>query len=334
MVTRWGVLGCAAIARTAVLPAMLADPDSVVTAVASRAGDRAEWPADLPADVARTDDYTQLLRRDDVDAVYVPLPNSEHHRWARAALEHGKSVLVEKPAVCTVAAAEELVRLADDAGLLLMEAFMFRWHPQWQLVHDWLDRAGSPLVISAHIGWHLDETKRADDIRLRPELDGGALLDIGCYPVAAATWLLGPCASAVALERERDGGGVDRQCCGVLGFPGGSTLTFSSDLEVPWYDSPFVIRAAAGMVSLQHAFNPGTSPVEVVVTGADGDVRRQHVPGADAYLNMVRSFGRIRCAGADSPERTWEAELLLTVARTLERLRGAAIRDGYSRDDH
>ena len=177
---RWGVLGYARIARVEIIPAILRAENSEFHALASRDGQklvaaRAQFPG-----VAKTfHGYEGLLRDPDVDAVYVPLPNALHREWTIRAAEHGKHVLVEKPAALNAAECREMIAACAANGVRLMEAFMYRYTAR--------TRAVLAVIRSGVLG----EIKQVDatfrfllanpaSIKLRPELGGGALYDVGC----------------------------------------------------------------------------------------------------------------------------------------------------------
>jgi len=213
---RLGLLSTATINRSIVAAA--ADVAELeVVAVASRDAARAEAAARVHGVGRAHPSYEALLADPEVDAVYVSVPNALHHEWTLRALEAGKHVLCEKPYSRRPHEVEEAFAVAERSGLVLMEAFMYRHHPQWRRIRELVaDGAiGRLRSIHATFGFRL---QKADDVRLRPELDGGALMDVGCYCVSGSRLLAG--------EPERAQGeevvgptGVDLAFHGTLRFP-------------------------------------------------------------------------------------------------------------------
>ncbi len=208
---KWGIVSTAQINRLVIPPAQASEKCDLI-AVASRDSDRAEAYAREWGIERSYGRYEELLEDPDVEAVYISLPNSLHCEWSIRAVEAGKHVLCEKPLSRRAAEVEAAFDAADRAGRLLMEAFMWRHHPQTQklteLVRD--GAVGAPRVIRSSFSFTI-----ADDpanVRLLSELDGGALMDVGCYCVNASRLL----------------GGEPRRTSGaqVLG-PGGVDVLFA-----------------------------------------------------------------------------------------------------------
>ena len=179
---RWGILGYARIARLNAIPAMLRAGNAELVAIASRDANKlAECAVQFP--LARLHlTYDALLADPDVDAVYVPLPNSKHREWTIAALQAGKHVLCEKPIALTARQARDMAAAAKDANRLLMEAFMYRYTDRMQRVREVIESGvlGSLRHVNASFRFLLD---RENTIKEEPGLGGGALYDVGCYPV-------------------------------------------------------------------------------------------------------------------------------------------------------
>jgi predicted dehydrogenase len=224
---RTGVLGCASIARRRLLPAMSACPEVDLVVVAGRDRARAERvAARFGAEPAVG--YERVLERADIEAVYVPLPNSLHHHWASAALRAGKHVLVEKPMAVTADEAADLVSLAADRGLVLRENIMFPHHPRHRRVRELLDGGTIGRLRGVHAVFGIPMPPPGD-IRHRPELRGGALLDVGVYPVRAAQLFTdGPLRVAGACVEENADSGVDVSGTALLHAADGvlATLAF------------------------------------------------------------------------------------------------------------
>jgi predicted dehydrogenase len=230
-VVRLGLLSTARI-NGEILAATARTDTVVVSAVASREQARADAYAREHGISRAHGSYDALLADPDVDAVYVSLPNGPHHEWTTRALEAGKHVLCEKPYSRRPADVVEAFDLADRSRLVLMEAFMYRHHPQWRRVPELVASGAIGRLRSVHatFGFRL---QNAEDVRLRPELDGGALMDVGCYCVSGSRLLAG--------EPERAQGEQVLGPTGVdLGFHG--TLRFPDDV-VAQVDASFLVAS-------------------------------------------------------------------------------------------
>ncbi len=202
-----------------------------VAAVASRDGDRAEAYARERGIPRAYGSYEALLEDPEVEAVYIPLPNSLHVEWSIRALEAGKHVLCEKPLDRRPERVEEAFDAAERAGRLLMEGFMYRHHPQMTRLRELVDDGaiGELRAIQAVFSFAL---RRLDDVRLRPDLDGGALMDVGCYCVSGARYLAGE-PVAVAGDQVLHPSGVDVRFAGILRFPGEVIAHFDCAVDIP-----------------------------------------------------------------------------------------------------
>jgi predicted dehydrogenase len=283
MTVRWGLLSTAKI--NAKFLAGCAEADGVeVVAVASRDPERAgayaaEWGIDRAYG-----SYEALLDDPDVDAVYVSVPNALHLPWAQRALEAGKHVLCEKPLGRDPTAVQAAFDLAADRDRVLMEAFMYRHHPQTQrlteLVHA--GAIGTLRLIRATFCFHLENE---NDVRLSRELDGGALMDVGCYCVSAARLLAGE-PVAVTAQQQLGGDGVDVQMAGTLSFEHG---------ELALFDCGFVSAARAelevvGDQASLHLGDPWHCRTPVIERRSADGVQRIETAAADSYRLEVENF--------------------------------------------
>jgi len=229
---RWGILGAANIARKRVIPAIQRSTNGRVTAIASRDPGRARSLATGVAIDRVHASYEALLADPDIDAIYNPLPNSEHCRWTLAAVAAGKHVLCEKPLALNAAEAEEMVAAAKTAGVVFAEAFMYRFHPRVTRLLE--------LIAEGAIGdVHLIRSTftfgpiPAENIRLNHDLGGGALMDVGCYGLNFARLVSGrepDALSAVALYGRESR--VDETFAAVLRFGHDLVATFDASVQV------------------------------------------------------------------------------------------------------
>ena len=222
---RWGILGTGNIARQ-FCAGVIASARGRLTAVASRQQDSADAFARAHQIPTAVGDYASLLTRDDVDAVYVSLPNALHHRWTIAALRAGKHVLCEKPFAVTAAEAEEMFDVADRAGRVVMEAFMYRCHPQTLAVKQAIADGKIGRVVQVRTSFCYRTTKVAGNVRFDPSLAGGALMDVGCYCLSLSRLLLGEPTDGSATGNVHPTG-VDDLCSGWLSFPGAAIASFT-----------------------------------------------------------------------------------------------------------
>jgi dTDP-3,4-didehydro-2,6-dideoxy-alpha-D-glucose 3-reductase len=299
---RVGVIGCADIAWRRALPAMEAEPLIEVTAVASRTRDRAERFTGRFGGTP-VEGYDALLERKDVDAVYVPLPAVLHAEWIDRALRAGKHVLAEKPLTTDRERAEALFELAGEQGLLLMENFMFLHHPQHERVAAMLAEGAIGEVRGFAAGFTIPP--RPDgDIRYQADVGGGALLDIGVYPIRAAGLFLGPgleVAGAV-LRHDRPGGVV---------VGGGALLTTGEGVTAQLtfgmehsYTNGYEFRGSTGRLWLDRVFTPPAAHRPVVHVERQDHAERFVLPAADQFRLSVRAFARAVLTGDHPGEWT------------------------------
>ena len=222
---RWGVLGAAWIAGRAVLPAIAASNNGDLVVLASRDPERAKRMAAPYEGVRIAASYEAVLEDESVDAVYIPLVNSLHMEWTLRTLAAGKHVLCEKPLGLNAEQAETMAGAALASGKKLMEAFMYRFHPA---MRAFVEQVRDPLHVRASFGFPV---KDAANCRLDAAVGGGALLDVGCYTVDVARWILGE--PDRVLAHTRLGNGVDMSVSALLEFPGQRTASLWASFETP-----------------------------------------------------------------------------------------------------
>jgi xylose dehydrogenase (NAD/NADP) len=228
--TSWGVLGAARINQHVLEGAALAEGASVI-AIAARDRERAQAQADMFGIATVYRSYEELLADPEIEAVYIPLPNALHVEWSVRALEAGKHVLCEKPLARTEAEARRAFAVARAQERLLMEAFMWRHSPQTRRLAELLagGAVGSLRIVRATFGF---KTEREGDVRLSRELDGGALMDVGCYCVSAARLVAGEPVH-VRAEQVIGGDGVDVRLAATMRFSGDVLALIDCSLDAP-----------------------------------------------------------------------------------------------------
>ena len=289
---RFGVLGAARIAPAALLRPAAADPEVSVTVVAARDKDRASAFA-RRHDIDRVaDDYQDVCSDQSVDAVYIPLPNSLHAEWTLRALDAGKHVLCEKPFTSNAAEAEEVAAAADRAaaasGLVVMEAFHYRYHPLARRMREIVD--GGELGRLRHIeAWLCAPIPDKSDIRYQAGLAGGAMMDMGSYVVHWAR-MLGreepTVVSATALLHSPE---VDRAMRAELRFPSGHTATIHCSM---WSRSLLHLSArAVGEDGELRVFNPiAPQTLSWLTVRADGGRRTEFPSRRPTYAYQLDAF--------------------------------------------
>ncbi|MFI1018971.1 Gfo/Idh/MocA family protein [Streptomyces sp. NPDC020965] len=332
-----GVLGAADIAWRRSIPAIERCEQLRLVAVASRTLDKAEPFADRFG-CAAVAGYERLLERDDVQAVYVPLPNALHEEWADAALRAGKHVLVEKSLTVSATAAEELVATARRSSLAFMENFAFLHHTQHDRVRALVaDGAiGTPLSFSSSFG--IPRTAPTL-IRYSRELAGGALREIGCYPVRAAQLFLGDDIRVVGSRlRHEPADGVDVAGSALLSDGAGVTAHCDFGLTHS-YRNTYAIWGSEGRIEVDWAFTP---PPETrpLIRLHHADSREERVlPASDQFLGMLTTFAEA-CAEPAAHERfgddaVRQAALLESIARRSDAEEGEGpCPDQLSRSPH
>ena len=290
---RWGVLGVANIAVHKVIPAMMTSPNTPVVAIASRQLDKAKSAARALGIPRAYGSYEELIADPDVDAIYNPLPNHLHVPWTLRAAEAGKHVLCEKPMALTAGEARTLIRVRDRMKVQVAEAFMVRCHPQWAAVRELIaeGRVGELRLVAGHFSYFRIDPA---DIRSRVDWGGGALLDIGCYPVTLARWLFGcePTSVIATIDRDPDLG-VDRLTSALLEF-GSGQATFSCAGQLVPYQR-MQIFGTSGRIEVEIPFNapPDRECAIMVDDGArfaGESAERIVFPAVDQYHLQAERF--------------------------------------------
>jgi len=231
---RWGVLGAAKIARTKVIPAMQRAQEGEVTALASRSLETARAAAAALGIPKAYGSYEELLADPDVDAVYNPLPNHLHVPWSIKAAEAGKHVLCEKPIALSAEEARSLIAVRDRTGVLIEEAFMVRTHPQWRAVREEVraGRLGELRAIQMAFSYF---NRDPQNVRNQAGIGGGALMDIGCYPIVLSRFLFEaePVRVIASIDRDPEFG-TDRLTSALLEFERGPSVFTCSTHLVPY----------------------------------------------------------------------------------------------------
>ena len=319
---RWGVLGTAHIALAKVIPAMQRSPWCEITAIASRDLAKAQSAARELNIANAYGSYEQLLADPNVDAVYNPLPNHLHVPWTIKAAAAGKHVLCEKPIALNADEARALIDVRDRTGVRIQEAFMVRTHPQW-LETRRLIRSGRIGTLKSIGGFFTYFNPDPANIRNQLEFGGGALMDIGCYPITISRFIYDAEPRRVLGIIERDPVfGTDSLTTAVLDFPNGhSTFTCSTQLA-PY--QRMIFMGTEGRIEVLIPFNaPNDRPTEIMVdSGADltgASAETITIPVCDQYEIQGTLFSRAIRDDGEQPIPLEDAIRNMTVIDTIFR---------------
>jgi xylose dehydrogenase (NAD/NADP) len=315
---RWGIVSTAKI-NDRVLPEARDSAQVEVVAVASRSQEAAEAYAAQEGIPRAHGSYQELLEDPDVEAVYIPLPNGMHVAWSIRALESGKHVLCEKPLDRRSAEVERAFDAAERAERILMEGFMYRHHPQTRKAKELVDagKIGELRALRCHFGFTLNDP---DDVRMNTYLDGGSLMDVGCYCVSVARLFAGE-PESVTGQQVIGLGGVDVRFAAMLEFPGPVLAHFDCGFDVPGNSGLEVVGSEATL-RLRTPFLISDPAIELL---RDGEVARVEVPEAAPYRLELENMSAAIRGGA---ETLLGREDAVGQARTIEALYASAERRG------
>ena len=302
---RWGILGVASIAVRRVIPAMQAGEWCDVAAIASRDLRKAEEAARTLGIARAYGSYDELLAASDIDALYIPLPNHLHVPWSIRALEAGKHVLCEKPIALNAAETRRLLAARDRTGMKIGEGFMVRTHPRWLRVRE-LVRSGRIGDLRLIHGWCGYFNRNPQDVRNSLEYGGGALLDIGCYPVTLSRFIFEqePLRVSGLIERDPDMR-TDRLTSATLEFPSGRCI-FTSSTQLA-YNQKMIFFGTKGRIEIDRPINPPTDqPSTVLIDDNPGDpagsgITTESIPTCNQFTIQGDLFSRAIREGGDVP---------------------------------
>lgn len=291
---RWGILGVALINQRLV-PAFKKAAHAELVGIASRSLARAQEAAHASGIPRAFGSYEAILDDPDIDAVYIPLPNSLHAEWAMKAADRGKHILCEKPLAPTADEARRVVDHCRTRGVTLMEGFMWPHHPRTHQLRQFLDKGGIGEVrrVSGSFTFQL-EPLEPSNIRLQASLGGGSLLDVGCYPVYGIRWALGaePVRVYAAATLRH---GVDLEMNGMLWFADGRMASFDTGFTHPlrqWLE----ITGTSGVVTVRDMWLPDARATFRIDRVGDELAETVVVEYEDQIVHMLENFGRAALA--------------------------------------
>jgi predicted dehydrogenase len=322
---RLGILGAARIALGGIIPAAARTAAVEVSAVATRNGEKARMVGEAAPEAGIFEDYSSLLANPEVEAVYIPLPNSMHVEWTLKALEAGKHVLCEKPFSHSTEEAERAVEAARSAGLALMEGFMYRLHPQTTRLTELLQEGVVDEVrqVVAEFGHRLEDL---DDVRGVGSLGGGSLGDVGCYCVSGVRLAFDSEPRRATAFGRFDGDGADRDLAGVLEFDGG--LGFVSCSISSARKERLEIVGTEGRITLDAPFRADKAGGKLEIIRED-EVDTEYFGQSDPYRLELEEFA---AAIREGREPAVGPDEILGNARAVEALLLSARSGGNPRE--
>lgn len=317
---RWGILSTANIGRGRVIPAMHLAKNGEVAAVASRSLEKAQQFAQETGIPHAYGSYEELIAAPDIDAIYIPLPNSEHVEWSIRCAEAGKPTLCEKPLAGSADDAQRMVDAFTERGVLFAEAFMYRFHPQIQRVKQMItDGAiGRLHIINSAFTF---AARSEDDVRLSKALAGGALRDVGCYCVNIMRLMTGE--EPTRGQAFADFGAVsqvDERITGVLQFPSGVLGHFDASLRTHFTNS-CELRGSEGRILLEKPFVPQADSGTTIHYWRGDSYEAIQIEPVNQYTLMAEDFADAlinnrppKYAGQDGVENMRALDMLLGAA--------------------
>ncbi len=292
---RWGLLSTANINRR-LIPAIRECTRAKLTAVASRTAQQAQSYAQQWEIPQAFGSYQAMLDSDQIDAVYISLPNHLHAEWSIKAMQAGKHVLCEKPFAINLEQVDQMIATSQQTGCKLAEAFMYLHHPQMRLVRDWVQsgRLGDIVLVRGIFNF---KTNNPQDVRLQPELGGGGLWDVGVYPLSFAQAVYGGPPESVSGCQWKGPSGVDEVFAGNMHYPSGGLAQISASFRSPMYTLAEVFGSEGRLVLDRPFVMPDRQPKMLFYSKLD-DPEEIPIPHKSLYLGEVEDLTNAILDGA------------------------------------
>lgn len=314
MSIKWGIISTANIAQKSVIPGIKESETGEVYAIASRNLDNAKKTAmELEIPVAYGS-YEQLLADSNIDAVYIPLPNHLHKEWSIKAMEQGKHVLCEKPIALNANEAQEMEATSKKAGVVLAEAFMYRYHPRYQMIEELIQSGEIGKIRGIHGVFTFNNAAAKENVRYRKDWGGGSLYDVGVYPISAARMILKeePQAATVHAFFSEEHDQVDMMASGLLEFDHGVALTFDCGM---WADfrNQLEILGTEGRIEVPSAFVVNQNEQDHFYLHTSKGTQKVEVPYVNQYALQADAVGHSIQKGKTLPFPARDAVLNMKV---------------------
>lgn len=288
---RWGVLSSANIGQTQVIPAILRSENAEMVGIASR-GDKAKDVATALSIPKYYDSYEMLLRDPEIEAVYIPLPNHLHKEWVTKAAENGKHVLCEKPVSLTANEGREMAAICKEKDVKFMEAFMYQFHPQHQRVQEIITSGeiGEIKFMRSSFSFYMED--RQSNIRMKKEMGGGSIYDIGCYSIHAIRNLLKSEPIEVEAYAELDPqSGVDLSAIVYMKLANGVKAVFDCSFDMA-FRQEYEVVGTKGRIAVPRAFRSDVNGKEGLIIVHSGQGERTEKIYGDQYKAQIEHFSQ------------------------------------------
>lgn len=286
--TKLGILGVAKI-NNRVIPSFARTHYTELAAIASRSQDKADAAAKEASIPKAYGSYEALLKDPDIDIIYNPLPNHLHGEWTKKAADHGKHVICEKPLAPTAKEAEEIVAYCHKKGVKLMDGFMWPHHPRTEKIKSFLKNGQIGNIMRIHgVFTFFMEDLNSGNVRLFPEMGGGGLLDVGCYPIFGIRWAMESEPISVYAQAQYHRG-VDVAMTGILNFADGRVASFDCGFTMP-VRMGFEIVGSDGVLNIPNFWLPEQHAGFNI--SRNGHLENHHVPGFDQIALMHDHFSQ------------------------------------------
>lgn len=310
----WGVLGTADIAKRCTIPAMMKADNCNLYGIAGRNEEKVNWYKNEYGFEKAYYSYDSMLEDENIQAVYIPLPNTLHKEWVIKAAKNGKHVLCEKPLAESENDVKEMIKACDDAGVLFMEAFAYLHSPAVKVVKDTLDSGviGKPTLIETTF---LTPAPPITDIRMRRETLGGSVYDLGCYNISLILTMLGEEPEQVKGVANFTDKGIDDLTVVIMNFASGARATVVTGMCSGQRGDRYFIYGTEGTLEVPIPFNEEGKLNYFI--HKNGERKEMTVTAGDNYTLEVEQFGRCIMDG----EKPYVSnEFSIKNARTIDRV--------------
>ena len=310
-----GILGAARITEKALVDPAKTVPDVRLAAIAARERGRADAYAKRHKVEQVFDDYAEVIACEDVDLIYNPLPINLHAEWTIKALEAGKHVLCEKPFAMNVDEARAMLAASEKSGKRLIEAFHYRYHPAFQTCLDWIQAGDIGEVRELHATFNVAIKDNGSEIRHRVETGGGAMMDLGCYPLHWAMTIMGEAPEQISANANLTKVGVDEHMQAGLRFSTGAEAYLNASMALDKkFDASLTVHGTKGQIQFANPLAPHMG-ARLVLENSSGKVREAEISSTTTYAYQLAAVAE--ALGTVNPLPT-EGEIILRQQKALD----------------